>query len=222
MIEEPKRMESAQPVKPQRRKRFRRIFRAMGVICLVLVVGLVAINYPSRPGPLPQAFPYLAREPALMRVPLMQMMALPELIEPAPPFQMDLRWRDVSRLDLTSAANKLARADFETATRWPDASKLPAGFDPQRIMELGKDPGLGIRTLHARGITGKGVGIAVIDKPLPVHHREYADRLRLYEEVGLSFAAREFSTTSTANMHGAATASVAVGKTCGVAPEADL
>jgi hypothetical protein len=85
-----------------------------------------------------------------------------------------------------------------------------------RILELGKNPGLGVRSLHARGITGRGVGIAMIDQSLLVDHQEYADRLRLYEEIGIPKFER------TASMHGAAVASLAVGKTVGVAPEADL
>jgi hypothetical protein len=39
--------------------------------------------------------------------------------------------------------------------------------------------------MHAQGITGQGVGIAIIDNPLLVDHEEYAGRLRLYEENGL-------------------------------------
>jgi len=34
---------------------------------------------------------------------------------------------------------------------------LPDGFDPQMIMELGENPGLGMRELHKRGITGWAV-----------------------------------------------------------------
>ena len=84
-------------------------------------------------------------------------------------------------------------------------------------MELGKDPGLGVRKLHARGITGKGVGIGIIDQTLLVNHSEYRDRLRLYEEIH-----NPGGSESTAQMHGPAVASIAVGKTVGVAPGADL
>ena len=45
-------------------------------------------------------------------------------------------------------------------------------------------------------------------------HVEYRDRLRLYEEIHCS--------DRVAQMHGAAVASIAVGKTVGVAPEAEL
>jgi hypothetical protein len=65
-------------------------------------------------------------------------------------------------------------------------------------------------------VTGRGVGIAIVDQPLLVDHHEYAERLRLYGEIGV------FAAIGSAPMHGAAVASIAVGKTVGVAPEADL
>ncbi len=127
-------------------------------------------------------------------------------------WQMDLRGYDLSQLDLTGKLAELQRADFDSKTVWPPA--LPAGFDPAAIMETGKNPGLGVRALHAKGITGKGVGIAILDQGLLVDHVEYKDRLRLYEEIHLG--------DTFAMMHGPAVASLAVGKTVGVAPDADL
>ena len=89
------------------------------------------------------------------------------------PFQVDLRMADLSGLDLKGAAEGLAFATFGTTTVWPAKDKMPEGFDPKAIMEMGKNPGLGVRGLHARGITGKGVRIAIIDQPLPVDHEEF-------------------------------------------------
>jgi hypothetical protein len=82
-------------------------------------------------------------------------------------------------------------------------------------MELGKDPGLGMRALHERGIVGQGIGVAIIDQPLLVDHQEYQERLQFYEEINIEPG-------SEAAMHGAAVTSIAVGKTIGVAPGADL
>jgi subtilisin family serine protease len=92
---------------------------------------------------------------------------------------------------------------------------MPSGFNPQEIMELGKNPGLGIRSLHKQGITGRGVKIAIIDQPLLVDHQEYADRLQLYEEIHIQIGMKP-------QMHGSAVSSIAVGKTIGVAPDAEL
>jgi len=127
-------------------------------------------------------------------------------------WQIDLRSTDISALDIKDRINDLLYADFDSKTRWPH--KLPAGFDPGHLMELGKNPGLGIRKLHRQGITGQGVGIAIIDQGLLVDHTEYRDRLRLYEEIHCG--------DDQAQMHGPAVASIALGNTVGVAPGADL
>jgi subtilisin family serine protease len=131
------------------------------------------------------------------------------------PFQVDLRGRDLSKLDLRASLEDLRYADFDDRTVWPAPERMPSGFDWHKIVELGKNPGLGVRRLHEKGITGRGVRIAIIDQPLLVDHQEYAGRVRLYEEIDLP------GRTEPA-MHGAAVASLALGKTVGVAPEAEL
>ncbi len=131
------------------------------------------------------------------------------------PFQVDLRDRDLSKLDLRVSLEDLRYASFDGRTVWPTPERMPSGFDWRTMMELGKNPGLGVRRLHEEGIAGRGVRIAIIDQPLLVGHQEYADRVRLYEEV-------DFQGRTKPAMHGAAVASIALGKTVGVAPEAEL
>lgn len=130
--------------------------------------------------------------------------------------ELDLRSSDLTDLDLSKSASDLLFADFDSQTQWPSSDRMPTGFDWQKIMELNKDPGLGMRTLHDEGITGKGVGLAIIDQTLLVDHSEYVERLRLYEEP------ESIDRGMVARMHAPAVASIAVGKTVGVAPEADL
>ena len=125
----------------------------------------------------------------------------------------DFRCADLRDWDLSDMEEELFATDFDTRTQWP--ADLPGSFDPERLLELGKDPGLGLRALHEQGITGKGVGIAIIDQTLLVEHREYADRLRLYQEYHT--AAEDVAST-----HGPAVASIALGETVGAAPEALL
>lgn len=141
---------------------------------------------------------------------------IPEYNEKNPDiFQTDFRGYDLR--DLKIGEDKLdviKKANFNTGTKWPVA--LPDGFNPGEIIEIGKNPGLKVRELHKQGITGKGVGVAILDQQLLVDHIEYKDRLKFYEEINLS------SDDNRAQMHGAAVASIAVGKTVGVAPEADL
>jgi subtilisin family serine protease len=130
-------------------------------------------------------------------------------------FQVDLRSADLTNQDLSGSIDALRHVNYDSKTKWPAANLLPAGFTPKKMMDIGKNPGLGIRKLHKQGITGKGIGIAVIDQGLLVDHIEYKDQLRYYEEI-------EGVQGFPASMHGPAVASLAVGKTAGVAPGADL
>ena len=131
-------------------------------------------------------------------------------------WQMDLRSADLTKLDLSKSRDDLLYASFENETVWPAPDKMPDDFDWQKILETGKDPGLGIRELHRNEITGKGVGVAIIDETLLVDHQEYVNQIKLYEETW------EVRWLDSMSIHGAAVASIAVGKTVGVAPEADL
>jgi subtilisin family serine protease len=125
---------------------------------------------------------------------------------------VDLWGYDLSHLDLRDRLDDLLNSSFDTRTKWP--SVLPVPFDPVKVMELGRRPGLGLEELHRKGITGKGVGIAILDQAILVEHEEYKDRIRCYEEI--------HCLDHVASMHGPAVATIAVGKTAGVAPGADL
>jgi len=76
-------------------------------------------------------------------------------------------------------------------------------------------PGLSIRELHADGIDGTGIGVAIIDQKLLVDHCEYADSLVYYKEM-------QSLDGEPNSMHGPAVSSILVGKNCGVAPGANL
>ncbi|MBN2018849.1 MAG: S8/S53 family peptidase [Sedimentisphaerales bacterium] len=138
-------------------------------------------------------------------------------------FQVDLRGCDLSQIDLHNLKEDLTHADFDDKTVWPALEKMPPGFDYRKIMEIGKNPGLGLREIHKQGITGKNIGIAIIDNPLLVDHQEYADRVRLYEEINvMEMKEAEDGRGDRAHMHGTAVVSIAAGKTLGVAPGADI
>lgn len=123
----------------------------------------------------------------------------------------DVRFVDISEYDL-SIVDDYNDLSFNSATIWPDT--LPDGFDPDYILEVNKNPGLGIRDLHEQGITGKGVGIAIIDQALMTDHEQYKDNLMYYERIHYS--------GDGASMHGPGVASIAVGKDIGVAPDSKL
>lgn len=126
----------------------------------------------------------------------------------------DARSRDLSGKDFSNSLDKLLSTDFDSKTIWPEA--LPEGFNPQQIMDQNRNPGLGVRSLHEQGITGKGVNIGIVDQSLLTDHVEYKDRLKMYKELNT------LDTELCASMHGPAVASIAVGSTVGVAPEANL
>jgi hypothetical protein len=119
------------------------------------------------------------------------------------------------RLDLTEQASRLSRLPFSNRTQWPPATRLPKGFDPVKLLDIGKNPGLGVRKLHERGIDGRRIHIAIIDQPLLREHREYKDRIVQYREIDLEAVSGE-------RLHGTAVMSIAVGKTCGTAPAASV
>ena len=123
----------------------------------------------------------------------------------------DLRYRDAREADL-SVVKDWNEISFSSDTVWPD--DLPEGFSPEDILENNKNPGLSIRDLHQQGYTGKGVSIAIIDQGLYTGHEEYAGNLKSYEMIHCGDLG--------ATLHGAAVSSIAVGKTVGVAPEANL
>ena len=133
----------------------------------------------------------------------------------------DLRAISLKDLDLTDQGDYLKKMDFCTTTVWPPSEKLPPGFNPRKLLEEGKNPGLGIRSLHEEGINGKGIGIAILDQPLLLGHEEYKDRLIRYDASSTYWRYNNaIAYWMTPKMHGPRAISIAVGKTCGVAPGA--
>lgn len=122
--------------------------------------------------------------------------------------EYDGRSADLTGAELPDDCNMIT---FDDKTKWP--ATLPQGFDPDRVMEANKNPGLGVRALHEKGITGKGVNLGIIDQALLLEHEEYKDNLCYYRQLDSNYEA---------SMHGPAVASIAVGQSVGVAPDANL
>ena len=122
---------------------------------------------------------------------------------------LDVRGMDLSKSDPVQLSDNLETLCFNLDTLWPE--KLAT--KPGSILESGKDPGLAVRRLQSKGLTGKGVRVAVIDQAMNRDHPEYAGRIQSY---------RDFGCTEIPSMHGPAVASIVVGKTVGVAPDAEL
>jgi hypothetical protein len=201
---------------------------AEGVILDPLALIQAVCDPNSIPTPTALTASTLTMQPAAINFPKIDRSPAPEpwpgqkpdsepIYDPASMYVLglDLSNNDLSDLNLSGSLENLLMASFDTLTTWPQPEKLPTGFDPQQILEWGKNPGPGVRGLHEQGITGQGTGIAFIGPPILVGHQEIVDRLRLYEESedALSDPAGSWSTMPV---------SIAAGKTTGVAPGANL
>ncbi len=125
--------------------------------------------------------------------------------------EIDIRYCDVSDIDFTKLPKDIInKLSFNDSTIWP--STMPDWFDLEQINKIGKTPGLNVKELHASGITGKGVSIAIIDQALS-SHQEYKGNVKYY---------KNFTSRKKGTMHGTAVSSIAVGKNVGVAPDANL
>ena len=121
---------------------------------------------------------------------------------------------DLSFYDFTDSGNKIRTLWFNEKTIFPSSDKMPSDekLQPEYIMKAGKNPGLGVRSIHEQGITGKGVNVAIIDQAMPVNHPEYDGKIIEYADLsGFSFS-----------MHGPGVTSLLVGENIGTAPGAKV
>ena len=177
-------------------------------------INTQSITSPAAPSAMPEV--YIARHPAPVDISgyYLELTSIPKF-DPTEFWKVDLRSRNLTKINMSHSLADLLYATYDSKTQWPSSDKIPAGFDWQGILEAGKDPGLGIRELHEHGINGKGVSIAIIDQPLIVEHIEYGSQIRLYEEINIA-------PDTVSQMHGPAVASLAAGRTVGVAPDVNL
>lgn len=147
----------------------------------------------------------------------------------------DVRWRDLSGLDLRSRTGLVVTLRFNQHTTWPRQPFMPEGIAAGTVMTNGMNPGLGVRELHRQGITGQGVNVAIIDYYTFTDHQEFAGKFAGY--LDLSQADRDPEaearrgvvdrvvqkfTGRRASMHGPAVVSLLLGDHCGTAPGARL
>lgn len=128
----------------------------------------------------------------------------------------ELYGNDLSAFDLRDKEDLLTTITFSSKTKWPASDKLPKNFNPKKLLEFGKDPGLGVGELHKLGYTGKGVNIAYIDQSLLPNHIEYKDNNIRYYKIRPKTQGMESS------MHGPAVLSLLAGKDIGIAPESKV
>ncbi|MBR5348231.1 MAG: hypothetical protein IK125_03265 [Lachnospiraceae bacterium] len=118
-----------------------------------------------------------------------------------------LSYRDLRTKKITiNNAGELAQFTFNDATVFPP--ELPDMAE--KVMEDGKAG----RISNHTGLTGKGVKIAIIDKPLNPMHKEFGAGLEVIK------VEPENENHDSVDFHGMTCASLLAGKTCGAAPEA--
>lgn len=100
---------------------------------------------------------------------------------------------------------------FSDQAEFPSKENLPAGYDPDTLLEWGKAPGLNVDILHKHGFTGKGAVIAYVDQPIGLHPQ--------YSGVKLHYTN---NTDSDSSMHGPSVLSLLAGKDIGTAPDAEV
>jgi subtilisin family serine protease len=121
----------------------------------------------------------------------------------------DVRFKDMSKLDLSTRLGLPATLWFNQKTVWPANMPVATGD----LLAGAMNPGLGVHKLHQDGLTGKGVNVAIIDQPLYQDHPEFSGKIAAYQDVGCG---------SESSMHGPAVASLLVGTKCGTAPDARI
>lgn len=126
----------------------------------------------------------------------------------------DVREKNLSGMDLRGKSDLLFTLTFDNLTKWPQKDKMPGDFDPAKLLELGKKPGLGIDSLHKQGYTGTGVTIAYVDQHLLLGHEAYQNvNLHNYEIQNDNIQP---------SMHGPAVLSLLAGKDSGIVPNAEV
>ncbi len=127
----------------------------------------------------------------------------------------DVRGMDLSKLDLRDKKDILDTLTFDTETKWPSRFKMPWGFDPAKLLEYGKDPGLCVKKLHQLGYTGKGVNVAYIDQPISTNHNEF-------KGLKLNYYKIQPEDLTESSMHGPSVLSLLAGKDIGIAPDSSV
>ncbi len=118
---------------------------------------------------------------------------------------------DLSEIDFSSIEGQQALAELQYGTNTIFSKSIHTQM--MEKLEKGKDPGFNIRRMHTIGYTGKGITLAIIDQAQDLNNPEFKNRI---------IHTKDYASSDKPSYHGPAVTSIAVGKTCGVAPEANL
>ncbi len=158
--------------------------------------------------------PWIALLTAALLAPTFLPGALAGQTEPTIPLEpyADIRYFTEWGDEQAFAPGEFSPGDIPTFT-FNEGTVLAGSEDIAcEVMEKGKNPGLGVRSLHARGVTGAGVNVAIIDQPMVQNHPEFDGKIAAYFDTGTD--APEWQ----GSMHGPAVMSLLAGETIGTAP----
>ncbi len=170
------------------------------ILCLAMAIGLFSCAGAEKQ----EALPAL-RDGIIVR----EWAEIPtkDGIEPFGEYQYDGK----ITADLSDVPGLAWSLNFSSTTVFPEAEKLPKGYDPEALMEWGKYPGLDFDILHAHGFTGKGMTVAYVDQPIGTHEQIRDARIHYTN-----------NTDAKDSMHGPVVSSMLAGKDNGTAPEAEV
>lgn len=118
--------------------------------------------------------------------------------------------KDVSNLNLN--LKKFKYSIFNKNTVFTDQQKEKLQIDT--LIELGKNPGLNLTSIHNNNINGSGIDIAIISGDINYKHPEIKESIQSFERI--------HSYEDCTSLVGMEAASIIAGKTTGVAPKANL
>ena len=174
------------------------------LLCLLLISGLLSGSIPVC------AAGESADNPPVQPLKVIRRLAALQAVGGVDPWsEYWAEWNKDVRADLSSHPGLAFSLTFGTDTSFSEA--LPAGYDPEKLLEWGKYPGLNIDLLHQHGYTGKGTVIAYIDQPIPEHEQYTRDSVHYIN-----------NTNAESSMHGPAVLSLLTGRDIGTAPEAEV
>jgi len=123
----------------------------------------------------------------------------------------DVRWGDLTQVKQNLSFPLISTLWFNLDTKFGEHSEIS-----RTVLEKGKNPGLGIRAIHKRGITGKGVNVAIIDQNLCLNHPEFKGKVVQYKDVGCNQPPNKGS------MHAPGVLSLLAGNSIGSAPGVNI
>jgi len=123
----------------------------------------------------------------------------------------DVRWCNLTKITAPLTFDLISTFWFNGETRFGTSNDIA-----QATLEKGKNPGLGVRSIHKKGITGRGVNVAIIDQNLCLNHPEFKGKVVQYKDVGCE------TPPGRGSMHAPGVMSLLAGSTIGTAPDVQV